>query len=207
MKNTIFILLLFIASACGPTLSLTCPSPTTGVTITQHAQHRTLSADSTNFCKFYLLDRRIYPAAPGVIQGFAGTTAPLGTLLCDGTAVSRTTYAALFATIGTAYGVGDGSTTFNVPDFRQRYILGKAAAGTGSTLGGTGGTIDYAHLHTVDPPATASGGPSANVAATILAGSAASPAHTHMTDISSFNSGTTSAYNPAFGTANYIIVY
>lgn len=87
--------------------------------------------------------------APPVGSGmeYYGTTAPSGYLLCDGSAVSRTTYAALFAVIGTIYGSGDGSTTFNLPDRRQRFGLGKAAAGTGSTLGGTGGAID--HTHTV----------------------------------------------------------
>lgn len=85
--------------------------------------------------------------APPVGSGmeFYGTTAPSGYLLCDGTAVSRTTYAALFAVISTVYGSGDGSTTFNLPDRRQRFGLGKAAAGTGSTLGGTGGSIDHTH--------------------------------------------------------------
>lgn len=52
----------------------------------------------------------------GSIKPFAGTTIPNGYLLCDGSAVSRTTYAALFAVIGTTYGSGDGSTTFNVPN-------------------------------------------------------------------------------------------
>ena len=85
---------------------------------------------------------------PGIISEYGGTTAPLGYLMCDGTAVSRTTYAALFAVVGTAYGVGDGSTTFNLPDRRGRFGLGKATSGTGSTLGGTGGTID--HVHALD---------------------------------------------------------
>jgi microcystin-dependent protein len=84
----------------------------------------------------------------GTIAGFGGTAAPTGWLLCDGAAVSRTTFSALFTAIGTAYGVGDGSTTFNVPDLRQRFPLGKATAGTGSTLGGTGGLID--HVHALD---------------------------------------------------------
>lgn len=57
--------------------------------------------------------RDIMPA--GVIVPFAGTTVPAGYLLCDGSAVSRTTYAALFAAIGTTYGPGDGNTTFNLP--------------------------------------------------------------------------------------------
>lgn len=53
--------------------------------------------------------------APGIVAPFAGTTAPAGWLKCDGSAVSRTTYADLFAVIGTTFGSGDGSTTFNLP--------------------------------------------------------------------------------------------
>ena len=83
----------------------------------------------------------------GGIIPWAGAAAPPNFLLCDGAAVSRTTYARLFAEIGTTYGVGDGSTTFNVPDMRQRFPLGVAASGTGATLGGTGGAIDHVHGH------------------------------------------------------------
>lgn len=60
----------------------------------------------------------------GAIQPFAMSTAPSGWLECDGAAVSRTTYADLFAAIGTAYGEGDGSTTFNLPDFRGEFLRG-----------------------------------------------------------------------------------
>lgn len=67
----------------------------------------------------------------GSLVPFAGATPPSGYLLCDGSAVSRTTYAALFAVIGTDWGPGDGSTTFNVPDLRGRVAVG---AGTGSGL-------------------------------------------------------------------------
>jgi microcystin-dependent protein len=81
----------------------------------------------------------------GSIVAFASTTAPSGWLLCDGSNVSRTTYAALFLVLGTSYGVGDGSTTFGLPDLRGRFPLGKAAAGTGSTLAATGGAIDHTH--------------------------------------------------------------
>ena len=81
----------------------------------------------------------------GFIAPMALSAAPSGWLLCDGAAVSRATYAALFAAIGTTFGVGDGSTTFNVPDLRQRFPLGKAASGTGNTLGAAGGAIDHAH--------------------------------------------------------------
>ena len=60
----------------------------------------------------------------GMIQAFAGSSAPTGWLKCNGTAVSRTTYSALFAQISTTYGAGNGSTTFNVPDLRGEFIRG-----------------------------------------------------------------------------------
>lgn len=69
----------------------------------------------------------------GSIVQFGATTAPAGWLLCDGAAVSRTTYAVLFAAIGTTWGTGDGSTTFNVPDHRGRTPIGQ---GTGAGLTG-----------------------------------------------------------------------
>jgi microcystin-dependent protein len=61
---------------------------------------------------------------PGVMAPYAGSSAPSGWLLCYGQALSRTTYADLFAAIGTDYGVGDGSTTFNLPDLRGRVWIG-----------------------------------------------------------------------------------
>ena len=61
---------------------------------------------------------------PGVMMDYGGTTAPSGWLMCYGQAVSRTTYAALFAVIGVAFGAGDGSTTFNLPDLRGRTRIG-----------------------------------------------------------------------------------
>jgi microcystin-dependent protein len=66
----------------------------------------------------------------GVILPYAGTTAPTGFLLCDGSAVSRTTYATLYAITGDAYGAGNGSTTFNVPDLRSSFPLGGGTART-----------------------------------------------------------------------------
>ena len=59
----------------------------------------------------------------GAIMGFGGATVPANYLICDGSAVSRTTYAHLFATISTAFGAGDSNTTFNVPDFRDKLAL------------------------------------------------------------------------------------
>ena len=61
-------------------------------------------------------------AVTGQVSYFAMSTAPTGFLKCNGAAISRTTYAALFAKIGTTFGVGDGSTTFNLPDLRGEFI-------------------------------------------------------------------------------------
>jgi microcystin-dependent protein len=61
---------------------------------------------------------------PGIVLPYAGEFAPTGWLLCYGQAVSRTTYASLYDVIGTTYGVGDSSTTFNLPDCRGRVLAG-----------------------------------------------------------------------------------
>jgi microcystin-dependent protein len=87
----------------------------------------------------------LMPTGAIIPYGGASGSPPDGWLDCNGQAVSRTTFADLFAVLGTAYGAGDGSTTFNVPDLRQRFPLGVATAGTGSTRGGTGGSIDHVH--------------------------------------------------------------
>ena len=68
-------------------------------------------------------------AQPGDYKMIAGSTIPDGWLLCNGAAVSRTTYAKLFAAIGTRYGSGNGSTTFNLPNFNGRHVLGTTNAG------------------------------------------------------------------------------
>ena len=90
----------------------------------------------------------------GSIIPYAGSSVPTGYLECDGTAVSRTTYAELFAVIGTSYGVGDGNTTFNLPDMVGRVPMGTSS---GHAIGTTGGEETHAldtteipsHSHTV----------------------------------------------------------
>ena len=82
-----------------------------------------LVAGSTNFSD----------APVGAIYPFGGTDIPVSFLLCDGSAVSRTDYEDLFAVIGTAFGTGDGSTTFNLPDLRE--AVPKGAGLTGKTVG------------------------------------------------------------------------
>jgi microcystin-dependent protein len=100
------------------------------------------------------------------MQMYAGTSAPNSDwLICDGSAVSRTTYAGLYAVIGTTFGTGDGSTTFNVPDMRSRMPIG-VGTGTGLTarnLAATGGVESvtltsaqsgnpaHSHGHTLTP--------------------------------------------------------
>lgn len=78
---------------------------------------------------------------PGVISMYGATTAPTGYLLCDGAAVSRTTYVDLFGVIGTTFGAGDGSTTFNVPNYSGSNRFPRGAA----TPGGTGGATTHTH--------------------------------------------------------------
>jgi len=75
----------------------------------------------------------------GSILMFGGDDAPDGYRLCDGTAISRTTFANLFAEIGTNYGIGDGSTTFNLPDFRTSESYPSGAVNN-AALGDTGGS-------------------------------------------------------------------
>lgn len=95
-------------------------------------------------------DARITNSAPaGKISGYGGTTAPAGWLMCDGSAVSRTTYASLFAVIGTSYGAGDGSTTFNLPNGKGRNFYGRDSAQTEfDVVGEVGG--EKAHYLTVN---------------------------------------------------------
>lgn len=96
------------------------------------------SANTSKKITLQTLRQLITPA--GVIQAYGGSSAPQGWLICDGSAVSRTTYAALYAAIGTAFGAGDGSTTFNLPNAKGRMLVGRDAAQTiFDTLGETGG--------------------------------------------------------------------
>ena len=79
---------------------------------------------------------------PGTLIDFAGMSAPTGYLICDGSAVSRSTYSDLFTAIGTDWGSGNGSSTFNVPDLRRRVTAGAGGTmidGPGTSVGNTGG--------------------------------------------------------------------
>lgn len=86
-------------------------------------------------------------APTGTIVMYAAGTAPSGWLICDGTAVLRTTYASLFTLIGTTYGAGNGTTTFNLPNLQTKFPRQDTAH-----LGATGGATT--HGHTVQGGAT-----------------------------------------------------
>lgn len=83
----------------------------------------------------------------GEIIAYGGQSAPSGWLMCDGATVSRSEFAGLFAVIGTAYGAGDGVTTFRLPDLRTRVPLGADAERARGTTGGTeSNTLGTEHL-------------------------------------------------------------
>jgi len=103
----------------------------------------TLTASST----VTLLNATIDVLPAGVIMPTAGALAN-GWLECDGAAVNRTTYATLFNVIGTGYGVGDGSTTFNLPNLSRRVIMGRGGSGT-ATIAATQGSSGGSETHTL----------------------------------------------------------
>lgn len=111
------------------------------------------------------------PLPIGSVLSYAGASVPTGFLLCDGAAVSRTTYSKLFTAIGIVWGAGDGSTTFNLPDLRRRALYGTSAASLTLALGANDGLAigsrALGHNHTItgktmqDAQNTATGGANA----------------------------------------------
>ena len=213
----------------GPTISV-CTSTTCVDSIGATPYSKTLLAATSATAA-----QAVIGAIPaGAIMEYGGSTAPTGGwLLCDGAAVSRTTYAALFAAIGTAYGVGDNSTTFNVPDRRDRFGIGasgtiaRGATGGSTTSGGTALTTaqlpSHTHTGTTSTAGTHShtvptyGGP-ANDPGTISAGRADFPfvenmptssagAHNHTFTTDATGSGQTHTHSvtPPYVASNYII--
>jgi len=114
----------------------------------------------------------------GAVMPFLGSVAPTGWFIMDGTPISRTTYSVLFAMLGTTYGVGDGSTTFNLPIMAGRYPIGiNSGDATADVLGETGGTASSAHSHVAVTWPTYSVNSHTHPIGTIVASSV--PAHTH----------------------------
>jgi microcystin-dependent protein len=132
-------------SMASPTLTGTpvAPTATVGTNTTQIA--------TTAFVQTGL--GTVNSVITGTIQMWPTTSAPSGYLLCDGTAVSRTTYATLFGVVGTTFGTGDGSTTFNLPNYVDRMPIGKGTIA--ASIGATGGSKDavvVSHTHTLTDP-------------------------------------------------------
>jgi microcystin-dependent protein len=110
----------------------------------------------------------------GVIHMWPTGTAPTGFLLCDGTSVSRTTYNTLYVLIGTTFGAGNGSTTFNLPNYVNRFPIG---AGSTAALGAVGGSADaivVSHTHTFSGTTAADGAHSHTIT---------DPGHKHTTSV------------------------
>ena len=117
-------------------------------------------------------------APTGSLIMWSTASAPSGYLLCDGSAVSRTTYAALFGVISTTFGSGDGSTTFNLPDYRGKSPLGVSGSYALASTGGSADAIVVSHTHTAS--STDSG-------------------HTHNSPNNNFMVNWRSAYGGSFG--------
>src|SRR5262245_22512336 len=151
---------------------------------------------------------------PGIIVPYGGSVAPTGYLLCDGAPHLRATYANLFAAIGTSFGAGNGTTTFNVPDGRGRVLVGlDAGQAEFNTLGLTGGakssahTHGFDHFHSINPTATP------NLFAGVQAGGVSFPHPNHQhsvpdttSPVGTTNTGSQSVSQlPPYLTGNYII--
>jgi microcystin-dependent protein len=131
------------APLASPTFTGTPSLPTGTTAVTQTAGDTSTKLATTAF-----VGTAIQSAVPtGTILMWPTATAPSGYLHCNGTAVSRATYSALFALIGTTFGSGDGSSTFNLPNYVNRFPIG---AGSIAAVGVTGGTKDAvlpSHTH------------------------------------------------------------
>lgn len=104
----------------------------------QDGTHGAVTATSVTTNSLTVNGASLVPS--GSIMQYAGSSAPTGWLVADGSAVSRTTYADLFSAIGTTYGAGNGSSTFNLPNLKGKVPVGKDSADTSfDALGETGG--------------------------------------------------------------------
>ena len=121
----------------------TAPTAATGTSTTQLATTAFATAAISPFTGAMLM----WPAA----------TAPTGFLLCNGQTVSRSTYAALFAILGVVFGSGDGSTTFTLPDYRNRTVLGAGDLYAAAATGGSKDAVVVSHTHSVTDPGHAHG--------------------------------------------------
>jgi len=113
----------------------------------------TLREDKGSALTYGEMDGNFQHLVPtGAVFHFAAATAPSGYLVCDGSAISRTEYADLFAIVETTYGAGNGSTTFNLPDLRGEFIRGLdegRGVDTGRTIGSSQADELKSHSHSI----------------------------------------------------------
>jgi microcystin-dependent protein len=124
-----------------------------------------ISSGTASITNSIIVDNRTVAgrkAPVSTMEMYGGSTAPNGWFLCDGSTKSRTTYADLFAAISTSYGTGDGSTTFTLPDFRDRVPVGKGTSFP--TVGATGGEVNHT-LTNAEMPTHSHGGVTTNESA------------------------------------------
>lgn len=134
----------------------------------------------------------------GSVFTFAGNTAPAGYLKANGAVLNRGTYAALFAAIGTAFGAGDGSSTFAIPDLRGEFVRGwddTRGVDAGRALGGFQGSANLSHSHT--GTAESAGAHSHTVQRTAESGNALALAYTIAESTSGFPTSTAGAHTHA----------
>ena len=140
----------------------------------------------------------------GLVIPYAGAAAPSGWMLCDGSAIDRTTYSALYALTSTSYGVGNGSTTFNIPNLLGRVVVG-AGAGSGLTSR-IRGTMSGSETHIIsiaEMPAHAHSGGTTIV--TNRTNDSGGEPHPFTANTGSVGSSTAHQNMIPFGVATYII--
>lgn len=176
------------ASGTGYTITGAISSSSYGSLTTVNVTWDSGSLDNTVSAVYVgiLQNQLAFLLPAGSIIDYGGSTAPSGFLSCDGSAISRTTYSRLFSAIGTTWGAGDGSTTFNLPNLQRKATIGAggtSVSGPANTVGSTGGEEKHtlatgelpAHNHGVSDPGHNHG--------------VTDPGHSHVTPITNWSTG------------------
>jgi microcystin-dependent protein len=155
----------------------------------------------------------------GHIIAHGSATAPTGYLVCDGSAISRTAFAALFNAIGTNFGTGDGSTTFNLPDLQGRMPVGIGTHADANTMGENDGTALASrtpkHKHTVNDPGHSHTTNAEDITGTVVPGAsggftvpgswATATVNSNTTGVTVGPQSTTPTDTPAYQIVQYVI--
>ena len=174
-----------IVASFGIATVIAAPIDTTWVSAGATLSAEKLKADLDGLqAQLTALQAAVVPS--GTVVAFAGPVAPAGWAFCDGSALNRTSYPALFAAIGTSSGYGDNATTFNVPDYRGLFLRGTdRVAGNSSAVFGSGVTPATAAMN--DPESTTRtaarpGGSSGQLVGSLQADQLASHTHSYAYD-------------------------